>query len=76
MISHRGLVGCAEMLETKPANVIGLSFSEVFTRLFGKRAAAYYLAEDRGAHSVFEVETEILIEFTEPQRCRNKYTVK
>jgi signal transduction histidine kinase len=42
----------------KPADVIGLSFSEVFARLFGKRAAAYYLAEDRGAHSVFEVETE------------------
>ena len=48
----------AEMLEMKPAEVIGLSFSEVFARLFGKRAAAYYLAEDRGALSVFEVETE------------------
>ena len=51
-------VQAAEMLEMKPADVIGLSFSEVFARLFGKRAAAYYLAEDRGAHSVFEVETE------------------
>jgi PAS domain S-box-containing protein len=48
----------AEMLEMQPADVIGLSFSEVFARLFGKRAAAYYLAEDRGAYSVFEVETE------------------
>jgi protein-histidine pros-kinase len=48
----------AEMLEMKPAEVIGLSFSEVFARLFGKRAAAYYLAEDRGALSVFEVESE------------------
>ena len=48
----------AETLEMKPAEVIGLSFSEVFARLFGKRAAAYYLAEDRGALSVFEVETE------------------
>jgi two-component system NtrC family sensor kinase len=51
-------VRAAEMLEMKPADVIGLSFSEVFARLFGKRAAAYYLAEDRGALSVFEVETE------------------
>ena len=48
----------AEMLEMKPADVIGLSFSEVFARLFGRRAAAYYLAEERGASSVFEVETE------------------
>src|SRR6266446_3919930 len=48
----------AEMLEMKPAEVIGLSFSEVFARLFGKNAAAYYLAEDRGATSVFEVEAE------------------
>ncbi len=48
----------AEMLEMKPAEVIGLSFSEVFARLFGKSAAAYYLTEDRGATSVFEVEAE------------------
>ena len=48
----------AEMLETQPAEVIGLSFSEVFARLFGKRAAAYYLTESRGATSVFEVEAE------------------
>src|SRR6266852_687073 len=51
-------VRAAEMMEMRPADVIGLSFSEVFARLFGKRAAAYYLAEDRGASSVFEVETE------------------
>ncbi len=48
----------AEMLEMQPTEVVGLSFSEVFARLFGKRAAAYYLAEDRGALSVFEVEAE------------------
>jgi PAS domain S-box-containing protein len=48
----------AEMMEMQPAEVIGLSFSEVFARLFGKRAAAYYLTESRGASSVFEVETE------------------
>jgi len=48
----------AEMLEMKPAEVIGLSFSEVFARMFGKRAAAYYLTETRSASSVFEVEAE------------------
>jgi PAS domain S-box-containing protein len=48
----------AEMIEMQPTEVVGLSFSEVFARLFGKRAAAYYLAEDRGALSVFEVEAE------------------
>lgn len=51
-------VGAADMMEMKPAEVIGLSFSDVFTRLFGKRAAAYHLAEPRGASSVFEVEAE------------------
>jgi PAS domain S-box-containing protein len=48
----------AEMLQMQPPEVVGLPFSEVFARLFGKRAAAYYLAEDRGALSVFEVEAE------------------
>ena len=48
----------AEMLDMKPAEVIGLPFSDVFARLFGKRAAAYYLTEGRDATSVFEVETE------------------
>lgn len=51
-------VHAAEMMEMHPAEVIGLSFSEAFARLFGKRAAAYYLAESRAAASVFEVETE------------------
>src|SRR5262245_29528531 len=51
-------VRAAEMMEMRPADVIGLSFSEVFARLFGKRAAAYYLAEGRRTSSVFEVETE------------------
>jgi len=51
-------VRAAEMLEMKPAEVIGLSFSEVFGHMFGKRAAAYYLTESRGASSVFEVEAE------------------
>ncbi len=48
----------AAMMDLRPAEAVGLSFSEVFARLFGKRAAAYYLAEDRGALSVFEVEAE------------------
>src|SRR5712692_6398790 len=48
----------AAMMDMRPADVIGLSFSEVFARLFGKRAAAYYLTESGGASSVFEVEAE------------------
>src|SRR5712691_451372 len=48
----------AAMMDLRPAEAVGLSFSEVFARLFGKRAAAHYLAEDRGALSVFEVEAE------------------
>ena len=48
----------AEMMNMRPAEVIGLSFSEAFARLFGNRAAAYYLAESRQPSSVFEVETE------------------
>jgi PAS domain S-box-containing protein len=48
----------AEMMDREPAEVIGLSFKEVFTLLFGKRAAAYYLAEGRAPSSTFEVQTE------------------
>ena len=48
----------AEMMNLEPAAVIGLSFSDAFARLFGKRAAAFYLAEGRDARSVFEVQTE------------------
>ena len=47
----------AAAMDMQPAEVIGLSFSDAFARLFGKRAAAFYLAEGR-ARSVFEVQTE------------------
>lgn len=48
----------AEMMEMQPADVIGLSFTDAFARLFGKHAAGYYLAEDREASSAFEVRSE------------------
>jgi PAS domain S-box-containing protein len=48
----------AEMMNLQPAEVIGLSFKEAFTLLFGKRAADYYLAESRASSSAFEVQTE------------------
>ena len=48
----------AEMMNLQPVEVIGLSFSDAFARLFGKRAAAYYLAENRQPTSTFEVQGE------------------
>ena len=48
----------AELMNLQPAEVIGLSLKEAFTLLFGKRAAAYYLAEGRALSSTFEVQTE------------------
>ena len=48
----------AEMVEMQPEDVIGLSFDEVFARMFGKQAVAYYLAERGDSSSVFEVRTE------------------
>ena len=48
----------AEMLEMDPIKVISLSFTEAFTRMFGKRAADYYLADNHGASTVVEVQTE------------------
>jgi two-component system NtrC family sensor kinase len=48
----------AEMMNLQPAQVVGLFFSEAFALLFGKRAAAYYLAERRKPTSVFEVQAE------------------
>jgi PAS domain S-box-containing protein len=48
----------AEMMETRQAAVIGLSFSDAFARLFGERAAAYHLAENADATSSFEVQSE------------------
>jgi PAS domain S-box-containing protein len=48
----------AEMLNLDSAAVAGLSFSEAFARLFGKRAAAYYLADNSQPISAFEVRAE------------------
>ena len=57
-----GIIRCnalaAEMMNLQPAEVVGLSFSDAFARLFGKRAAAYYLAEKRQPTSAFEVQAE------------------
>lgn len=48
----------AEMMDTEPAAVIGLSFSAAFARVFGERAAAYHLGENADATSSFEVQAE------------------
>ena len=48
----------AEMLEMDPAMVVALPFNEAFARMFGKRAAQYYLADNHGASTVVEVQTE------------------
>ena len=48
----------AEMMDTDPSAVIGLSFNEVFARMFGKRAAEYYLADNHGASTVVEIQNE------------------
>jgi PAS domain S-box-containing protein len=48
----------AEMLDLDPIKVVSLSFSEAFARMFGKRAAEYYLADNYGASTVVEVQTE------------------
>jgi two-component system NtrC family sensor kinase len=48
----------AEMLDLDSIKVVSLSFSEAFARMFGKRAAEYYLADNYGASTVVEVQTE------------------
>ncbi|GEM_PF-2494755 len=47
----------AEMLDMKPAEVIGMKFSEAFAHVFGKEAADYYLNEKREVSSSFEAQT-------------------
>lgn len=60
--SHGRILHCnthaAEMLEMDSIKVNALSFTEAFTRMFGKRAAEYYLADNHGASTVVEVQTE------------------
>src|SRR5438094_2971326 len=46
------------MLDMDPYKVIALSFTEAFTKMFGKRAADYYLADHHGASTVVEVQTD------------------
>ena len=48
----------AEMMDMDPADVIGLSFSDAFARMFGQRAADYYLSDNHGASTVVEIQTE------------------
>jgi len=47
-----------EMMHLQTDEVVGLAFGEAFARLFGPRAAAYYLAENRQEISAFEVQAE------------------
>ena len=47
----------AEMLNMKPAEVIGRKFADAFALLFGKQAADYYLDEGREVLSSFEAQT-------------------
>jgi len=48
----------AEMMEASPDDLVGRPLREAFARMFGKRAADYYLADNHGASAVVEVQTE------------------
>jgi PAS domain S-box-containing protein len=48
----------AEMMECDPSQIIGRNLEEAFATMFGKRAADYYLADNRGASTVVEVQTD------------------
>jgi len=48
----------AEMMEANPSDLVGRPLQEAFARMFGKRAADYYLADNHGASAVVEVQTE------------------
>lgn len=48
----------AEMMNLEPAEVVGLTFTDAFVRMFGKRAAEYYLGDNHGASAVVDVQTE------------------
>jgi two-component system NtrC family sensor kinase len=60
--ARMGIMRCnahaAEMMNLRPAEVIGLSCGDAFARLFGDRAAAFYMAESRGTASSFELQAE------------------
>src|ERR1043166_5692832 len=49
----------AEEMMEKPANeMVGRNLGEAFARMFGKRAADYYLADNHGASTMVEVQTD------------------
>jgi len=48
----------AEMMNLQPAEVIGLFFDDAFARMFGKRAADYYLTDIHTTAAVVEVQPE------------------
>jgi len=48
----------AEMMEAETSQIIGRNLEEAFARMFGKRAADYYLADNRGASTMVEVQTD------------------
>ncbi len=48
----------AEMMETETSQVVGRNLEAAFARMFGKRAADYYLADNHGASTMIEVQTE------------------
>jgi PAS domain S-box-containing protein len=48
----------AEMMESATSEVIGRNLGEAFARMFGKRAAEYYLADNHGASTMVEVQTD------------------
>src|SRR5215831_1504086 len=51
-------VRAAEMMEARTNEIIGRTLGEAFARMFGKRAADYYLADNHGASTMVEVQTE------------------
>jgi two-component system NtrC family sensor kinase len=59
---HMQIVRCnlqaADMMDMRPAEVIGMTCSDAFARLFGERAAAYHMGESRGTASSFELQAE------------------
>ncbi|HYE64720.1 MAG TPA: ATP-binding protein [Pyrinomonadaceae bacterium] len=59
---HMQIVRCnahaAEMMDMQPAQAIGLPCADAFARLFGERAAAYYMGQSTGTASSFELQAE------------------
>jgi two-component system, NtrC family, sensor kinase len=48
----------AEMMNLSPAETIGLSCADAFSRIFGERAAAYHMGQSTGTASSFELQAE------------------